>query len=108
VRAGIALLNHYRGRIDKLSRKYGIARGGDVYWRLVKLCHWIPSGPKKILEMMQAQGVKAADWESVRRFAASQQESLKASIKRDPVDGIAGVDRTFQQVDEWASKLKAR
>ena len=106
VSGGIALVKHYRKTIDTLSKTHGIARGSDLYWRLVKLCHWIPSGPRKILTRMQEQGTPVGDWESIRTFARAHREVLKDAIKRDPVVGLESVDRTFTHVEAWRQKLK--
>ncbi len=107
VRGGIALVNLYRRTIDALSAKYGVARGGDAYWRLVKLCHWIPSAARTILAAMEAAKEPDRSWEGIRRFAAAHRDALEANIKRDPLDGIRSVDHTFEQVDAWAAKLRA-
>jgi hypothetical protein len=103
---GVALVKHYRQAIDKLARKHGIDRGGDLYWRLVKLCHWIPSAAEKILTAMQKQGASPRDWEAVRAFASDHRETLTARIKRDPIDGLDSVDRMFAQVEAWRQKLE--
>jgi hypothetical protein len=108
VQAGIALVKMYRKTVDQLSTKYGITKGDDVYWRLVKLCHFIPSAPKKILALMEEAGAKDRSWEGIRTFVTEHKETLQASIKRDPLDGLRGVDHMFEQADSWAAKLKTR
>ena len=108
VQAGIALVKMYRKTVDALSAKYGITKGDDVYWRLVKLCHFIPSAPKKILALMDEAGAKDRSWEGIRTFVTEHKETLQASIKRDPLDGLRGVDHMFEQADSWAAKLKTR
>ena len=74
VGAGIALVNSYRKTIDALSAKYGIPKGDDVYWRLVKLCHWIPSAAQKLLALMDKEGAKDRSWEGIRTFVTQHKE----------------------------------
>jgi hypothetical protein len=106
VSGGIAMVKYYRRQVDALSRTYSVARGSDLYWRLVKLCHWIPSGPKVILAKMQKEGAAITDWNSVRTFVAAHKDAIEATIKRDPVAGLDSVDHTFTKVDAWARTLK--
>jgi LAS superfamily LD-carboxypeptidase LdcB len=106
VKAGIQLVNRARRQIEPLTGHYGITPGSELYWRLVKLWHWIPSGPQKILAAMQAAGAEPRDWESIREFARSHAEPLRRTIRRDPRDGIAGVDRMFQRVAAWRARLR--
>ena len=60
------------------------------------------------LALMEKEGAKDRSWESIRTFVTEHKETLQASIKRDPLDGLRGVDYMFEQADSWAAKLKSR
>lgn len=102
--AGIRLVNQYRQRVNRL-RPYGIIPGSDTYWRLVKLCHWIPSAGEKMLASMQKQGVAVTDWTGISNFARTHAQPLAVNIKRNPIDGINSVDRMFVRVAAWRKML---
>lgn len=107
LQSGIRLINERaRQQIERAVKAFGIPRGSDLYWHLVKLWHWIPSAPEKILASMSAQGVKATDWESVRGFVHDNSEALRKIIKRDPRDGIRSVDHMFARVNAWRRQLR--
>jgi len=105
VRAGVPFVNRARKQIDRAVKAFGVVRNSDLYWRLVKLWHWIPSGPEKILAAMSAQGVRANDWESVRAFVRDNFDSLTKIIRRDPRDGVRSVDHMFARVNAWRKQL---
>ena len=105
VAGGIALVAQYRRRIDALSQRYRIPRGSDLYWRLVKLCHWIPTAAEKILSAMARAGIPPAGWDSIRGFASKQSAALARTIKRDPIDGVRSVDHMFKKVEAWRQRL---
>jgi hypothetical protein len=98
-------VNWARRGIERAVKAFGVPRNSDLYWRLVKLWHWIPSGPEKILAAMSAQGARATDWNSVRTFVNGNFDALSKIIRRDPRDGIRSVDHMFQRVDAWRRQL---
>jgi len=106
IQSGVPLVTRARKRIERAVRSFGVPMNSDLYWRLVKLWHWIPSGPEKILASMSAQGVRATDWDTVRAFARNNAESLTKLIRRDPRDGVRGVDRMFERVNVWRKRLQ--
>lgn len=105
IQSGVPFINRARKQIERAVRAFGVPRNSDLYWRLVKLWHWIPSGPEKILASMSAQGVKPADWEAVRAFVRNNFDALTKIIRRDPRDGIRSVDHMFQRVNAWRQQL---
>jgi hypothetical protein len=105
IQSGVPFVNHARKQIERAVKAFGVAPNSDLYWHLVKLWHWIPSAPEKILAAMSAHGVKATDWQSVRAFAHDNFDSLTKIIRRDPRDGIGGVDRMFARVNAWRKQL---
>ncbi len=102
VRAGIALVKQCRRYVDALR----VPAGNDFYWRLVKLCHWLPSGPKRMFQVMRQAGVEPRDWETIRNFVAQRDESLKSHFAGHlPSQGTQNVDHMFKQVEELRRKL---
>jgi hypothetical protein len=104
VRAGIALVNQCRRAIAALN----IPSGSELYWRLVKLSHWIPSGPRKLFALMRQNGVEPQDWETIQAFVQQNDEALKIHFKgRRPSQGIRNVDTMFRKVRVWRPKLRS-
>jgi hypothetical protein len=102
VRAGIALVNQCRKYVNALR----VPAGTDLYWRLVKLCHWLPSGPKKLLAVMRKSGVEPADWATIRNFVNQHDQELKSTFAgHPPSQGTQNVDHMFKLVDAWKRKL---
>jgi hypothetical protein len=102
VRAGIALVNQCRRFVKAL----GVPTGTDLYWRLVKLCHWLPSGPKKLLAVMRKSGVEPRDWATILSFVSQHDEALKPTFAgHPPSQGTQNVDHMFKQVEAWRRKL---
>jgi hypothetical protein len=105
IQSGVPFVNRARKLIERPVKAFNVPRNSDLYWRLVKLWHWIPSAPEKILASMSAQGQRPTDWESLRTFATSNRAALTKIIQRDPVDGIRGVDGMFKRVAAWRKRL---
>ncbi|MGH8549558.1 MAG: peptidoglycan-binding domain-containing protein [Methylococcales bacterium] len=109
VQGGIKLINYFIARTNLLVTKYGLPNQGDVYWRVVKLHHWIPSGPEKMLADMQAHGVKPSSWAVITSYALnpSNRDRLTQKIKRDPKQGIDNADEMLKQAKAWLKRLQA-
>ena len=105
IQSGVPFVNRARKQIERAVKAFGVPRNSDLYWRLVKLWHWIPSAPEKILAAMSAQGVRPTDWDTVRDFARDNFESLAKIIRRDPREGMRSVDHMFTRVDAWRKRL---
>jgi hypothetical protein len=104
VRAGIALVNQCRRAIAALK----VPSGSELYWRLVKLSHWIPSGPRKLFALMRQNGVEPQDWEAIQAFVQQNDEALKIHFKgRRPSQGIRNVNSMFRKVRVWRPKLRS-
>jgi hypothetical protein len=102
VRAGIALVNQCRRSIAALN----VPTGSEFYWRLVKLSHWIPSGPRKLFAVMRQKGVEPRDWETVQTFVKQNNDALRVYFKgRKPSQGIHNVDAMFRKVRVWRLNL---
>ncbi len=98
VQAGIQIVKRCVARANALADKYGLPKQGELFWGLVKLHHWIPSGPEKILGDMKAHGVKPAGWNKLKEYVASE-ENRKRLVKIlkgfDPMKGINNADKTL-------------
>lgn len=107
IQSGIKLINYFAARTDRLVKKYGLPSQGDVYWKVVKLHHWIPSGPEKILADMQALGVKPSSWAAIVSHALNprNRSRLQQKIKRDPQQGINNADKMLSAANSWLGKL---
>ncbi|HWC77628.1 MAG TPA: peptidoglycan-binding domain-containing protein, partial [Blastocatellia bacterium] len=110
VQCGMVLVRGMVKAIEQLAKKYGFSKNSDLFWGLVKLYHWIPSAPAKILADMHARGVKPASWAVVADFAvapANRSRLKKALSGFDPPDGINNANKTFKAVSAWQKKLAA-
>lgn len=109
IQSGIKLVNHFITRTLTLVKKYGLPSQGDVFWKVVKLHHWIPSGPEKILADMQEHGVKPSSWAVITSYALDprNQDRLQQKIKRHPKQGIYNADEMLKQANIWLNKLEA-
>lgn len=109
IQSGIKLVNHLIAKTNILVKKYGLPDQGDVYWQVLKLHHWIPSGPEKILADMQAHGVKPSSWAAITNHALDpgNRGRLTAKIKRDPQQGIHNANEMLSKANDWLRKLEA-
>lgn len=108
IQSGIKLVNHFITRTLTLVKKYGLPSQGDVFWKVVKLHHWIPSAPEKILADMQEHGVKPASWAVIASYALDprNEDRLQQTIKRHPKQGIYNADEMLKQANIWLNKLE--
>jgi hypothetical protein len=110
LQSGVKLINYFIAKTNALVKKYGLPSQGDVFWKAVKLHHWIPSGPEKILADMQAHGVKPSSWTAITSYALDPRNRgrLKEKIKRDPQQGIHNADEMLKRASAWLKKLEAK
>jgi hypothetical protein len=99
IAGGIKLVTKYAAGVDQLAKSYGLSRKGDLYWGLVKLRHWIPSAPARILARMKLDGVSATTWDSVRQYVAGKSQLGFGSF--DPRAGIRSVDHFLAVAGRW-------
>jgi hypothetical protein len=99
VAGGIKLVKHYAAGIEKLAQQLGLPRGGDLYWGLVKLRHWIPSAPMRILLRMQKEHVPIVSWVGIRQYVASNPQLGFGAF--DPRAGFKSVDRFLALAARW-------
>jgi peptidoglycan hydrolase-like protein with peptidoglycan-binding domain len=103
VMGGIKLVQMYRAGIDRLAPQYGLNKGGDLFWGLVKLRHWIPSAAIRILMRMQKHGVPVITWDSVRQYVQANPALGFGGF--DPRAGIKSVDHYLAVVSRWRKAL---
>jgi len=99
VAGGIKLVRLYAAGVEKLAQQYGLPRGGDLYWGLVKLRHWIPSAPIRILLRMQQDKVPIATWDGIRKYVSSNPQLGFGGF--DPRAGIKSVDNYLAVAARW-------
>lgn len=104
VAGGIKLVQMYKAGIDRLSQQYGFSKGGDLFWGLVKLRHWIPSAPIRILLRMHKDGTPVSTWDSVRQYVQTNPALGFGSF--DPRAGIKSVDNYLAAVSRWRKWLQ--
>lgn len=103
VEGGIKLVRLYASGVERLADQYGINKGGDLFWGLVKLRHWIPSAPARILLQMRRDGASVTSWDSVRQYVQSKGNLGFGSF--DPRAGIHSVDNYLGAVGRWRKWL---
>jgi peptidoglycan hydrolase-like protein with peptidoglycan-binding domain len=98
IQAGLEIVKRCLARARALADKYGLPKQGKLFLGLVKMHHWIPSGPDKILGDMRARGVKPASWDDLKAYVANE-ENRKRLIKIlkgfDPLQGVNNADKTL-------------
>lgn len=104
VEGGIKLVRKYAAIIEQLAKQYGIPRGGDLYWGLVKLCHWIPSAPARILAQMKKDQAPITTWNSIERYVDSKAQLGFGGF--DPHAGVASVHKFLAAATRWWSWLQ--
>jgi hypothetical protein len=103
VEGGIKLVRLYAAGVKKLAGQLGLSQTGDLFWGLVKLRHWIPSAPVRILTQMRRDGAAVADWNSVRQYVNSKTALGFGSF--NPRDGVKSVDHYLATAARWRKFL---
>lgn len=103
VEGGIKLVRKYAAGVASLVRRPGPGEQADFFWALVKLRHWIPSAPVRILTQMHKNSVPVTDWSSVRNYVNSTPNLGFGSF--DPRAGIKSVDHYLEAVARWRKLL---
>lgn len=106
IQGGLKLVRLYAAGVKRLAAQYGLSQQGDLFWSLVKLRHWIPSAPERILAQMRRDGVPIANWQAIRQYVYSKPGLGFGSF--DPRDGVKSVDHYLALVARWRAALAAR
>lgn len=106
VEAGIRLIRQKMANVERLAREFGFPTTGELFWGLVKLAHWIPSAPGRILQKMRQDGVSATNWDGVRQYIKANPAFRLGAW--NPADGIRSVDHYLDSVEHWRQSLASR
>lgn len=103
VEGGVKLVSMYKSGIDRLADQLKIDKKGDLFWGLVKLRHWIPSAPQRLLLKMSQDRVPVVSWVSIRQFVGANPALRLGGF--DPRDGIKSVDKYLTAAARWRKRL---
>jgi len=106
VEGGIKLVRKYAAGVKSLAGQFNLNKDTDLFWGLVKLRHWIPSAPVRILSQMRRDGVAVTDWNSVRQYVRLKPALGFGSF--DPRSGVNSVDNYLVAVARWRKFLGSR
>jgi hypothetical protein len=92
INAGLALIGHYMGDVDKLAVT---PRGSSYYWRLVKLMHTMGSkAATTIVNAAKTAGV-ANSWDTLEKYATANDSEFLHETKHSPVKWFPLVDKVY-------------
>jgi hypothetical protein len=93
---GLVYIRNYMKLIDRL----GFNKSTDLYWRMVKLCHWGVSAVERNVEKMKKNGyqLKDHDWTS---FSQAILSNFPSSVK----SGLDNVNKTFEKAQKYGYNL---
>jgi peptidoglycan hydrolase-like protein with peptidoglycan-binding domain len=106
VEGGIKLVRKYAAGVKSLAGQFNLNKDTDLFWGLVKLRHWIPSAPLRILSQMRRDSVAVTDWNSVRQYVRSKPALGFGSF--DPRSGVNSVDNYLAAVARWRKFLGSK
>jgi peptidoglycan hydrolase-like protein with peptidoglycan-binding domain len=106
VQGGLRLVRRYAAGADRLASQFGFGKTGDLYWGLVKLAHWIPSAPTRIVQKMHQSGASLTSWDSIRQFIQSNPSFSLGGW--NPAAGIKSVDNYLNKVASWRAILAGK
>jgi hypothetical protein len=93
----------YQSGVDRLADQFKIDKGGDLFWALVKMRHWIPSAPQRLLLKMSQDRAPIFGWDSIRRYVAANPALRLGGF--NPQDGVKSVDKYLAAVGRWRKRL---
>jgi peptidoglycan hydrolase-like protein with peptidoglycan-binding domain len=103
VKGGVQLVNYYRNGVVLLADQLGIDKNSDLFWGLVKLRHWIPSAPQRLLARMSQEKIPISSWESIRQYVTANPALRLGGF--DPRDGVKSVDKYLAVAARWRKRL---
>jgi len=106
IRRGVELVREMVRQTEKLVRKYGISKGSDAFWGLVKMYHWIPSSPPKILEHMSSRGRIPTSWAAIMKYIVDEKTHIPALGGWDPIDGALNAQKTLARAEAWKNGIQ--
>lgn len=93
INAGLALIGHYMGIVDKLDVA---SEGSDYFWKLVKLAHSMGGGAVAKIVAAAKEAGDAGNWHDLESYAEANNDALLHATKHSP-------SKWFPFVDEVAS-----
>jgi peptidoglycan hydrolase-like protein with peptidoglycan-binding domain len=90
---GLEYIRNYMKIVDKL----GFDKSTDLYWRLVKLCHWTSGGVQRLVGYMTKQNFipKVHTWNEFKKYVSDHYSEARKAAGADPNTGIENVDGTM-------------
>ena len=102
-------------------QQFGFRPEPVLFWHLVKLWHWSPSGVQETLIHMRQNGRRPSNWDEFRNFMCSKRMEIMRRMmphkpewpercERDPdcglnpKSGIENVEKVFKQGPELLGK----
>ena len=105
IKRGVELVREMVRQTEKLAAKYGISKGSDAFWGLVKMYHWIPSSPPKILDHMNSRGRRPTSWADIMKYIVDEQTHIPALGGWNPIDGARNAQKTLEKAAAWKNKI---
>src|SRR5215213_1347675 len=102
---GVQLVREMVQATEKLAAKYGVPKGSDAFWGLVKMFHWIPSAPAKILDHMSSRGRRPSSWAAIMNYLVNEKTRIPALGNWDPIDGAKNAQKTLDKAEEWKTLI---
>lgn len=106
IRRGVELVREMVLRTEKLVEKYGISKGSDAFWGLVKMYHWIPSSPPKILDHMNSRGRRPTSWAAIMKYIVDEKTHIPALGGWNPIDGAMNAQKTLARAEAWKNAVQ--
>lgn len=105
IKRGVELVRAMVRATEKLATKYGVSKASDAFWGLVKMYHWIPSSPEKILAHMSSRGRRPTSWTAIMQYIVGEKTPIPALGTWDPIEGATNADKTLEKAKMWKTAL---
>ena len=105
IKRGVELVRGMIRQAEMLAAKYGISKGSDAFWGLVKMYHWIPSSPPKILDHMNSRGRRPTSWAAIMKYIVEEKTHIPALGGWNPIDGAMNAQKTLERAAAWKNAI---
>lgn len=115
IESGIKLVKSYMQRADEAAAKLKFSLGGDLYWHIVKMFHWLPSALKRvIIPHMQVRNFQPQTWADFKGYLQQHLNELEEAIRVrfnktrlpngwSPSFGIRNVEKVFSHISRFSN-----